>query len=169
MAAGPRHLLLAALALLLAACAGPSQPHRNPVMTGEALLAADAATIEARLNDVPPGAEILAIVLVAPDGGETPSGPLARRYGESGPGYGPAGIGVTLSGGSSSGLSTGVSVGVNSTGGGPSEAATTVSATIVVPDPARLREEPRAWQVVARWIEVGGTERTLPLAWRLTP
>lgn len=170
MAAGrPLQVLLAVAALLLAACDGPSQPRRNPVMTGEALLAADAASIEARLHDVPPGAEILAVVLLAPDGGETPSGPLARSYGERGPGYGPAGIGVTLSGGSSSGLSTGVTVGVNSTGGGPSEAATTVTATIVVPDPAALREEPRAWQVVARWIEVGGTRRTLPLAWRLLP
>lgn len=165
-----RALLLALLgAAGLAACAEPPAPRRNPVMTGEAWLAADAASIEAVLHDVPPGAEILALVLIAPDGGETLSGPLRSRYGERGPGYGPAGIGVTVSGGSSSGLSTGVSVGVNSSGGGPTEAATTVSATIAVPDPAELREAPRAWRVEARWIEVGGLARVLPLAWRLTP
>jgi len=160
-------LLPLALLLLAAACADPAAPRRNPVMTGEAVVvAADGSLVEARLFDLPPGAEITAILLIGPDGGETASGPFQTSYGERGPGYGPAGIGVTLSGGSNSGLSTGVSVGVNSTGGGPSQASTTLVATIAVPEPARLLEDRRAWRVEARWIEVGGVARVLPLPWR---
>jgi len=153
--------------LLATACAEPAPPRRNPVMTGEAVVvAADGALVEARLFDLPPGAEVTAILLVAPDGSETASGPFQTSYGERGPGYGPAGIGVTVSGGSRSGIDTGVTVGVSSTGGGPSQASTTLVATIAVPDPAKLLEDRRAWRVEARWIEVGGVARVLPLPWR---
>lgn len=164
-ASGGLRVLLVLLAL--AACADPAPPRRNPVMTGEAVLAADdGSLVEARLFDLPPGAAVTAIVLIAPDGGETASGPFETIYGERGPGYGPTGLGVSLSGGSNSGLAAGVSVGVNSSGGGPSEASTRLIARIAVPDPEALLADRRAWRVEARWIEVGGVARLLPLPWR---
>ncbi len=151
--------------LALGACAEPV-PRRNPVMTGAARIADDAGTVEAQVFDVPPGADLLAILLIAPDGSETPSGPFAVVHGERGPGYGPTGIGVSLTGGSNSGLSAGISAGVNSSGGGPSEASTWLTAEIAVPDPAKLLADRRAWRVELRWVEVGGTARTLLLPWR---
>ncbi len=154
-----------AAALLLAACAEPA-PRRNPVMSGAAFVLDEGRRVEAEVHDVPPGAQLLAIVLVAPDGGETPSGAFAETRGERGPGYGPTGQGVSISGGSSSGISTGVTLGVNSSGGGASIASDSVSTSIAVPDPAKLLADRRAYRVELRWIEVGGTPRVLPLPWR---
>jgi hypothetical protein len=135
-------------------------------MTGTAAVRDEGRRVEAEVHDVPPGAQLLAIVLVAPDGVETPSGAFAETRGERGPGYGPTGLGVSISGGSSSGVSAGITLGVESSGGGASVASDSVSATIAVPEPAKLLADRRAYRVELRWIEVGGTPRVLPLPWR---
>lgn len=165
VARGGLHGLLLTALLLLGACAEPP-PRRNPVMTGTAVVADEGRRVEVLVRDVPPGARLEAIVLVAPDGVETPAGPLVETRGESGPGYGPTGLGVSISGGSSSGVSTGVTLGINSSGGGGSIASDSVSASIAVPDPAKLLADRRAFRVELRWIEVGGTPRVLALPWR---
>jgi len=156
-----RGALALLLVLALAGCAAP-QAHRAPVMTASAVLA-DPATIAVTLYDLPPGANLEAVVLIGADGSETPAGAVSQSYREAGPGYGPTGIGVAISGGSASGVSTGVTAGVNSSGGRGVEAGTRLATAIAIPDPARYAEDPRAWQVEVRWTDVAGGARVIRL------
>ncbi len=152
--------LLFLLPLLLAACADERLPQRRPVATAAAeLLPGEPLRIAVTLLDLPPGGRVREIVLIAPDGGETAAPDLAESSSERGPGYGPTGIGVTLSGGSASGVSTGVSVGVNSAGSGLVEARTFVTGTLTVPDPGGYAEAPRDWRIEIRWVDVTGDLR----------
>lgn len=158
----PPLLLAALLAVSLAACGGDPQPRYRPVATAAAAFSAESPeVIEVAVLDLPPGGRLSEIVLIAPDGREYPAVGLQERSSESGPGYGPTGVGFTLSGGSSSGLSTGVSIGVASGTGGSVEARRIVSARIPLPDPVAYAAAPRDWAIEARWIDVTGETRVI--------
>lgn len=160
-----RLILSLCLGLLAAACAEGPPPRRAPVMTAEALAPlADGSVIQVEVRDIPPGARVDEILLIAPDGGATPSRSREITRVEGGPGYGPAGIGIGVSGGSSGGIATGITVGVNSFGGqGGDYAGNRLLADIAVPDPALYRRDPRAWRIEVRWTDVTGQAQVLPL------
>lgn len=160
-----RRLLALLCLVLLAACEAGPPPRRAPVLSAEAVsAAADGSLIRVAIRDIPPGARVDEILLIAPDGGVTPARSREVTRGEGGPGFGPAGIGVGLSGGSSGGLATGVTVGVNSYGGqGGDYATNSLLADLAVPDPALYRQDPRAWRVEVHWTDVTGQAQVLPL------
>ena len=157
-----RFLPLALLALTLAACGSDPQPSYRPVATAAAEIRPERPGILfVTLLDLPPGGQVREIVLIGPEGGETRAGDLEERVSESGPGYGPTGVGLVVSGGSSSGVSTGVSVGVNSGGGGRVESRRSVTGRIPIPDPAAYAADPGAWTIEARWTDVTGETRVI--------
>ena len=163
----PRRLWLglAAVAGLLAACAGPA-PKRPPppqgVMAVSARLAMPPAPeVEISVANLPPGRYVEAIALIDPEGARYParlSAPVTTT--EGGVKSGPT-VGVGVRGGSSTGVQPSVTLGWNVSRGRTERTSRRVAARAIIPDPAAYREGAGRWRVEVAVIEVDGARRTL--------
>jgi len=139
-------VVLAAFALL-AGCASDSAP---PPMHLAARV--DDDLVKLTVENIPPGREIVALVLVDARGGETAARErdLITRETGSGGNAGP-GVGVGASGGSSSGIRPFISFGYLFGSGETTRRSQYMTAEIPLPDPAAYGEGFRDWRVVVRY------------------
>ncbi|MEE9208816.1 MAG: hypothetical protein V3U23_00060, partial [Kiloniellales bacterium] len=99
-----RSCVIAALCLLLWACAG-AEPERTGFLRARASLEAPAgAAVEVVLDDIPPGYEIERVTLIDPGGGRHGAERLVPARRQSGTAVPGALIGIAVTGGSSSGI-----------------------------------------------------------------
>ncbi len=145
------------LAAGLAACSGggeaPRPMHVSAQTAGEIL--------ELRVDHIPPGREIIDLVLLDPGGGET----LARdrqiiTREEGGDSFSGPAVSVGASGGSSSGVNPFVSLGYLFRGKEPQRRSRRLVATLPIPDPAAYAAGYRDWRVELRYRdELGEVQR----------
>jgi hypothetical protein len=140
---------------LLSGCASDKPP---PPMHVAARVESD--TVKLTVDNIPPGREITALVLVDDRGGETPARERELITRESGGGgnSGP-GVGVGASGGSSSGIHPYISLGYLFSGSDTARRSQRMEAEIPLPDPAIYRAEYRDWRVVVRYRDQLGETR----------
>jgi len=114
---------------------------------------------------MPPVTAIEEILVLGPDGERLAAPDLVHSTSETGPGFvARPGIGVAVTGGSSSGVTPSVSLGYGVTRkDGPSRRSRRVSATIALPDPAAYRANPAAWRAEVHHTDVTGERRVLTL------
>ncbi|WP_299397676.1 hypothetical protein [Pelagibius sp.] len=145
---------------ILGACASPVEP---PLMRASA--SAEAETLKLRVDDIPPGRQILALVLVDPQGGETPARDreVVTRQTGSGGAAGP-GIGVGATGGSSSGIRPYISLGYLFRGSREERRSQYLTAEIPVAEPERYRSGYRDWRIEVRYRDPEGRDGLLTLA-----
>ena len=142
-------LAAALLALpLLAGCASDEAP---PPMHVGARVEND--TVKLTVENIPPGREVTALVLIDERGRETPARDreVITRESGSGGNVGP-GVGVGATGGSSSGVRPFISLGYIFGGGGETtRRSQRMTAEIPLPEPAAYAEGYRDWRVVVRY------------------
>lgn len=159
-----RFAIVPLFGLVLAACAagGPEQPR---VLKAQAAVAGqEAAVVEVRVTEIPAGVVIERILLIGPGEQRLEADKLARSTRESGPGLvSRPGIGVAVTGGSSSGVNPSVSLGWQVTGGGPARHSRQVIARIPLPNPAAYRATAIGWRVEVHYDDVTGRRQVLTL------
>lgn len=146
--------------LLLAACSEP-EPRRPIQLLGQATLSGpEAETVVVTLYEIPPGTQVESITLVGPDGTRLPGTEFRRGSRESGPGYVVQhGVGITIRGGSASGIIPGGGYGPYVTGGGESVASQVITTEIAVPDPQAYLAEADLWHVEIDYLDITGSPR----------
>ncbi|MDH3790776.1 MAG: hypothetical protein OES41_03440, partial [Rhodospirillales bacterium] len=159
-----RFAIVSLIGLVLAACAagGPEQPR---VLTARAALEGpEAAVVEVRVTEIPPGVVVERILMIGPGGQRLDAEKLARSTSESGPGLvSRPGIGIAVTGGSSSGVNPSVSLGWHATGGGPGRHSQQITARIPLPSPAAYRAAGLGWRVEVHYSDVTGRRQVLTL------
>jgi hypothetical protein len=149
---------------VLVACAagGPEQP--RVLKARAALDGPEATVVEVRVTEIPPGVVVERILMIGPGGQRLEADKLARSTNESGPGLiSSPGIGVAVTGGSSSGVNPSVSLGWHVTGGGPGWYSRQVTARIPLPNPTAYRTAARQWLVEVHYSDVTGRRQVLTL------
>jgi hypothetical protein len=149
----------------LAGC-GPERPeHPLRVRATTAFTGPEATAIEVRVYEMPPGTVIEEILVLGPDGERLAAADLVHSASETGPGFvAQPGIGVAVTGGSSSGVTPSVSLGYGVTRkDGPSRRSRQVTATVALPEPEAYRSNPAAWRAEVHYSDVTGERRVLAL------
>ena len=150
-----------ALGVMLAACSETKPPTRPmAAVTGHL---EDRVMVE--LRDIPPGRDILQIVLVDPEGAEilAPPGQRIDRTTSGNSQSNPL-VGVGISGGSSSGVKPSLSLGWNLSGdAGPGRRARGLVTEIPLADPQGYRDSHRLWHIEVRYLDINGDGRALVL------
>ena len=157
----PAAVLKAVCVLSFLAACGTSDP--PPLMRASAE-AADGG-LQVRVDEIPPGRAILAIVLIDPQGAETPA--RERQYftreegsgGASGPG-----IGVGATGGSSSGIMPYITLGYFFSGDGEERRSRYLTGRIKLTDPEAYAVAYRFWHIEVRYRDAAGRSGLLTLA-----
>ncbi len=161
-----RSCVIAALCLLLWACAG-AEPERTGFLRARASLEAPAgAAVEVVLVDIPPGYEIERVTLIDPGGGLHEAErlvPARRRSGTAVPGVL---IGIAVTGGSSSGIKPALSLGFGTGLREETRIGRRVLARVPLADPTPFRDHPERWRLEVTYLDVTGERRSvvLPLA-----
>jgi hypothetical protein len=160
-----RLAILCFVLLTLAACGTerPETPLR--VRAATAFTGPEATAIEVHVYEMPPGTVIEEILVLGPDGERFAAAELVHSTSETGPGFvARPGIGVAVTGGSSSGVTPSVSLGYGVTRkDGPSRRSRRVSATVGLPDPAAYRTNWAAWRAEVHYTDVTSERRVLTL------
>jgi len=132
---------------LLTGCASDEAP---PPMHVAARVEND--TVKLTVDNIPPGREIVALVLIDDGGRETAARERERITRESGSGgnAGP-GVGVGATGGSSSGVRPFISLGYLFSSGETTRRSQRMTAEIPLVDPEAYRAGFRDWRIVARY------------------
>ncbi|MGF1594927.1 MAG: hypothetical protein ACFCUW_16715 [Kiloniellaceae bacterium] len=146
--AGKALAALLALGALLAGCAGSEEAAR-PMHIAARI---DGEMVRLAVENIPPGREITALVLVDPAGGETPAREreLVTRETGSGGNAGP-GVGIGASGGSSSGIRPHISLGYLFRADDTIRRSQRMTAEIPLPDPAAYAAGWRDWRIELRY------------------
>ena len=161
-----RSCVIAALCLLLWACAG-AEPERTGFLRARASLEAPAgAAVEVVLDDIPPGYEIERVTLIDPGGGRHGAERLVPARRQSGTAVPGALIGIAVTGGSSSGIKPALSLGFGTGLREETRIGRRVLARVPLPDPTSFREHPERWRLEVTYLDVTGERRSvvLPLA-----
>lgn len=176
MRSGKKFLALAAVAVVTAGlgalggcAAGPPPPARPPagLMAAHALPdAPDGREVTVTLEDVPPGRRVEAVWLIDPHGTRYPATALETLEGErgrrpAGAGRSGLGIGVGVSGGSSTGVHPSLNLSFGVQGAGVARASRRVLAHVPIPDPAAYVREAGRWRIEVVVRELTGERRTL--------
>ena len=146
--------------MVLAACASAPE---TPVMRAAAK--AEATKLQLRIDDIPPGREIVAVVLVDPQEAETPARNreiVTREEGSGGAG-GP-GIRAGATGGSSSGVKPFISLGYIFSSRKDERRSRYMTAEIPLRDPDLYRAGFRDWRIEVRFRDPEGDSGLLTLA-----
>ena len=151
--------------LALAACAGGEPESPRQVRAAAGFTEPEASEVLVEVYEIPPGASIERILLLGPGGERLAASELRRSSSEIGPGLlARPGIGVAVTGGSSSGVTPSLSLGYSVTRqSGPSRKTRQVTARIVLPDPAAYRAAAGSWRVEIHYVDVTGDARVLTL------
>ena len=153
------------LLLFLASCARdePVRPERLRAAAGFA--GPEAEVVEVRVFEIPAGTTVERILLLGPDGERLEAAEFARSISESGPGFvARKGIGVAVSGGSSSGVQPSVSLNYGLTREpGVDRQTRRIVAAIPLADPAAYRAAAEDWRVEVHYSDVTGAPQVLSL------
>ncbi len=146
--AGKALAALLALGAVLAGCAGSEEAVRPMHIAARV----DGEMVRLAVENIPPGREITALVLVDPAGGETPAREreLVTRETGSGGNAGP-GVGIGASGGSSSGIRPHISLGYLFRADDTTRRSQRMTAEIPLPDPAAYAAGWRDWRIELRY------------------
>ncbi len=161
-----RSCVIAALCLLLWACAA-AEPERTGFLRARASLEAPAgAAVEVVLDDIPPGYVIERVTLIDPQGGRHGAERLVPARRQSGTAVPGALIGIAVTGGSSSGIKPALSLGFGTGLREETRIGRRVLARVPLPDPASFREHPERWRLEVTYLDITGERRSvvLPLA-----
>ncbi len=161
-----RSCVIAALCLLLWACAG-AEPERTGFLRARASLEAPAgAAVEVVLDDIPPGYEIERVTLIDPQGGRHGAERLVPARRQSGTALPGALIGIAVTGGSSSGIKPALSLGFGTGLREETRIGRRVLARVPLADPTPFRDHPERWRLEVTYLDVTGERRSvvLPLA-----
>ena len=164
---------VAALCLLLAACAG-AEPERTGFLHARASLEAPAgatragstrvgAAVEVVLDDIPPGYEIERVVLIDPGGGRHGAERLVPARRQSGTAVPGALIGIAVTGGSSSGIKPALSLGIGTGLREETRIGRRVLARVPIADPAAFRDHPKRWRIEVTYLDITGERRSVVL------
>ena len=147
-----------AAAVVLAACADASERPRPMHVRAQVV----AAAVDLAIDNIPPGREITALVLVDPQGGETPARnrELFTREEASGGNAGP-GVAVGASGGSSSGISPYLSLGYLFRGDDRVQRSRRLTAEIPLTAPGAYAAGYRDWRIEVRFRDQLGEQQRL--------
>ncbi len=158
-----RFSAVAALCLLLAACAD-AEPERTGFLHAQATLEAPAGlAVEVVLDDIPPGYEIERVTLIDPNGGRHGAErlvPVRRQRGTAVPGVL---IGIAVTGGSSSGVKPALSLGFGTGVREETHIARRVLARVPIADPAAFRDHPKRWRIEVVYTDITGDRRRVVL------
>ncbi len=158
-----RFSAVAALCLLLAACAG-AEPERTGFLRARASLEAPVgAAVEVILDDIPPGYEIERVTLIDPGGGRHRAEGLVPARRQSGTAVPGAIIGIAVTGGSSSGVKPALSLGFGTGLREQTRIARRVLARVPIADPAAFRDHPKRWRIEVTYLDVTGERRSVVL------
>lgn len=158
-----RFCAVAALCLLLAACAGAA-PERTGFLHARASLEApNGAAVEVVLDGIPPGYQIERVTLIDPGGGRHEAErlvPARRRSGTAVPGVL---IGIAVTGGSSSGIKPALSLGIGTGVREETRIGRRVLARVPIADPAAFRDHPKRWRIEVTYLDITGERRSVVL------
>ncbi len=158
-----RFSAVAALCLLLAACAG-AEPERTGFLHARASLEMPAgAAVEVVLDGIPPGYQIKRVTLIDPGGGRHEAErlvPARRRSGTAVPGVL---IGIAVTGGSSSGIKPALSLGIGTGVREETRIGRRVLARVPIADPAAFRDHPKRWRIEVTYLDITGERRSVVL------
>ncbi len=158
-----RFSAVAALFLLLAACAG-AEPERTGFLHARASLEAPAgAAVEVVLDDIPPGYEIERVTLIDPGGGRHEAERLVPARRQSGTAVPGVLIGIAVTGGSSSGIKPALSLGFGTGLREETRIGRRVLARVPLADPATFRDHPERWRLEVTYLDITGERRSLVL------
>ncbi len=158
-----RFSAVAALCLLLFACAG-AEPERTGFLRARASLEAPAgAAVEVVLDDIPPGYQIERVVLIDPGGGRHGAERLVPARRQSGTAVPGALIGIAVTGGSSSGIKPALSLGIGTGLREETRIGRRVLARVPLADPAAFRDHPKRWRIEVTYLDVIGERRSVVL------
>ncbi len=161
-----RSCVIAALCLLLWACAG-AEPERTGFLRARASLEAPAgAAVEVVLDDIPPGYVIERVTLIDPQGGRHGAERLVPARRQSGTAVPGALIGIAVTGGSSRGIKPALSLGFGTGLREETRIGRRVLARVPIADPTPFRDHPERWRLEVTYLDVTGERRSvvLPLA-----
>ena len=161
-----RSCVIAALCVLLFACAG-ADPERTGFLRARASLEAPTGTaVEVVLDDIPPGYVIERVTLIDPQGGRHGAERLVPARRQSGTAVPGALIGITVTGGSSSGIKPALSLGFGTGLREETRIGRRVLARVPIADPAAFRDLPKRWRLEVTYLDITGERRSvvLPLA-----
>ncbi len=159
---------VAALCLLLAACAG-AEPERTGFLHARASLEAPVGAtragvaVEVILDDIPPGYEIERVTLIDPGGGRHGAERLVPARRQSGSAVPGALIGIAVTGGSSSGIKPSLSLGIGTGVREETRIGRRVLARVPIADPAAFRDHPERWRIEVTYLDVTGERRSVVL------
>ena len=159
-----RFAIVPLFSFLLAACAtgGPEQP--RVLKARAAVDGPEATVVEVRVTEIPPGVAVERVLMIGPGGQRLEAEKLIRSAREPGPGLvSRPGIGIAVTGGSSSRVNPSVGLGWHVTGGGPSRYSQQVAARIPLPNPAAYRATAIGWRVEVHYRDVTGRRQVLTL------
>ncbi len=154
---------IAALSLLLLACAD-AEPERTGFLRAQATLEAPAGlAVEVILDDIPPGYEIERVVLIDPGGGRHEAERLVPARRQSGTAVPGVLIGIAVTGGSSSGVKPALSLGFGTGVREQTHIARRVLARVPLADPAAFRDHPERWRLEVTYLDITGAHRSVVL------
>ena len=160
--------VVAALCLLLAACAG-AESERTGFLRARASLEVPVgatragAAVEVVLDDIPPGYQIERVTLVDPGGGRHGAERLVPARRQSGAAVPGVLIGIAVTGGSSSGVKPALSLGIGTGVREETHIARRVLARVPIADPAAFRDHPKRWRIEVTYLDVTGERRSVVL------
>jgi hypothetical protein len=158
-----RSCAIAALCLLLAACAAPA-PERTGFLRAWASPEAPAGALaEVVLDDIPAGYAIERVALIDSGGGRHEAERLIPSRHQSGATAPGAGIGIAVTGGSSSGIKPALSLGIGTGFREETRSGKRLRARIPLPDPAAFHDHPARWRLEVGYRDVTGSLRNLVL------
>lgn len=159
--------LLAATALT--ACAGEKVERPKTLLASASLPGPAHKVVEVVVYDIPSGTVLDRVWLKGPDGERIQGAPVGRSTSETGPGVTQGlGIGIGVSGGSSSGInpSVGIGYGVSGIGGPSRQSRQSRQVTYIIPLPPDLTyvEDPRGWRIDVHYLDVTGAPQVRTIA-----
>ncbi len=161
-----RFSAVAALCLMLAACAGAELERTGFLHARASLEAPVGLAIEVVLDDIPPGYEIERVTLIDPGGGRHEAERLVPARRQSGTAVPGVLIGIAVTGGSSSGIKPALSLGFGTGLREETRIGRRVLARVPIADPAAFRDHPKRWRLEVTYLDITGERRSvvLPLA-----
>ncbi len=158
-----RFSAIAALCLLLLACAG-AEPERTGFLRARASLEVPVgAAVAVVLDDIPPGYEIERVTLIDPGGGRHEAERLVPARRQSGTAVPGALIGIAVTGGSSSGIKPALSLGFGTGVREETRIGKRVLARVPIADPAAFRDHPKRWRIEVIYLDITGERRSVVL------
>lgn len=151
-------------AIALGACAEERVQRPKTLLTAATLPGPAYEVVEVVVYDIPSGTLLDRIWLKGPEGERVQGAPVGRSTSETGPGV-TQGLGIGVSGGSSSGINPSISIGYGVSGiGGPSRQSRQVTYIIPLPPDLTYVEDPRGWHIDVHYLDVTGAPqvRTIP-------